>query len=87
MYGRRFSTPVKSLFLDFLSELKSCEPADKDIFTRFCDQVVDQRFDGHIGILDEFLLGQADFLVIFVQLSLDDLVPDLLRLLDRKSVV
>src|SRR5262249_47038082 len=62
------------------TNLETRESADRDVLAQDADGVLHQLRDRGVGIADRRLLHEAELLVEAVQLSLDDLVDDLGRL-------
>ncbi len=62
------------LVLKCLAQLEPHETVDDDLFPRLHEEFLEKVFDGHVGVLYEGLLHEADLLVELLQFPLGYLV-------------
>ena len=66
--------PAAGLGADFLAQPEAGEAAHHDVLLEHRDLLLDELAHGHLGLLDEGLLEQAEGLVVLLELALGDLL-------------
>jgi len=84
-HGSHFGSQVVLALFDAFAALETGIADDVQGAAGSLGHLSHQTLDGLVAVLDELLVQQADFLVVLLDLTVNDLVHDLLGLADSRA--